>query len=62
MFIAGNGFFEAILAMINVADVYFEPGETPGIVELRKDFARALDGLKSLVVFAHEDHGLNGTA
>ncbi len=62
VFVVRDGFFEPILAVVNVADVDFKAGEAPAIVKARENFAGALDGLKGLVVFADEDQGLNGTA
>src|SRR6266850_19709 len=44
-------FLEAVLTVIDIADIDFEPGQTPGIVQAFKYLAGAFRRLKRLIVF-----------
>src|ERR1700674_1223488 len=54
--------FEAVLAVIDVPDVYFQAGQAPWIVQTRKNFPRTVRSLKPLCVTNREDHRLDRTA
>ncbi len=55
-------FFEPVLAVIDVANVDFQPRQAPCIVEPRKDVPRAFGSLKRPVILAKEDQRLNRAA
>src|SRR5258708_592671 len=60
--IVRDRFFEPVLAVIDVPDVDFQAGQAPRIVQTRKYLPGAAGSQKRLVVLAHEDHRLDGTA
>ena len=57
-----HGFFEAVLAVEDVADVVVEVGDAPGFADTDEDFARLFGGLEGAVVFAEQNERLDGTA
>src|SRR5258708_29331090 len=60
--IVGDRFFKPILAVVDVAEIDFQSGQAPGIIEADKYLAGTLRGLKRLVILTDQDHRLNGTA
>jgi len=44
---------KTVLTVIDIADIDFEPGQPPGIVQAFEYFAGALRRLKRLIVFAN---------
>ena len=57
--VARQPFLEAILAMVNVANVDLNVGQALLIVQAREDFFGAFGGLEGFVVLAKQDEGLN---
>src|SRR5882724_7099924 len=57
--VMGDRFLESVLTVIDVAYVYFQTGQTPGIIETRKDHPGTLRSMKRPVVFTEEDQGLD---
>ena len=60
--IVSDRFFKAILTVIDVADVDFQTGQPPGVVQTSKYLLSTLRGLKCLVVLARQDHRLDRSA
>ena len=57
-----KGFFEAVLAVKNVAGIDFQARKAPGLVEPREDVSGAPPRGGGPVVLSHEDERLDGTA
>src|SRR5258707_4869951 len=57
--VMGERFLESVLTVMNVAQVYLQTGQTPGIIETRKDPPGTLRSMKRPVVFTEEDQGLD---
>ena len=57
-----HGFFEAILAVKDVADIVVETGDASGFADLREDFSGALGSFEGAIVFAEENQRLDGAA
>ena len=57
-----HGFFEAVLAVEDVADVVVEVGDAPGFADTDEDFSRFFGGVEGAVVFAKQNERLDGAA
>src|SRR5207302_4956759 len=61
-FVVSDGFFKTILPVIDVADVDFQPRETPLVIDTSEYLSGAFRSLKRLIVFAKQDQRLDGSA
>ena len=57
-----DGFFKAVLAVIDVADVDFQARETVLVAQASEYFSGVFRGAKCLVVFPEQYQRLNGGA
>ena len=57
-----HGFFEAVLAVKDVADVVVEIGDASGLADTDEDFSRLFGGFESAIVLAEQNERLDGAA
>ena len=57
-----EGFLESILAVIDVADVDFEPRQAEGLIEPGENIPRPVRGIEGAVIFAKKNQRLDGGA